>query len=138
VGQYVSIWRTSSAGRPFGFAAFARDIEGGVLSACGDDARKELGREEKGMEMFCSSENERVRCGSGGRSWLRTVAREGEGEDAGEGNEGNDAAGAEEREGEGGGRGGEPSWGNEGEGGGGSKGMGIMVVPFVNRDRQGA
>lgn len=59
--DYVSIWQTSSAGRLFGFAAFAEDIEGVVLSACGDDARRELGREEKGMEMFCSSENERVR-----------------------------------------------------------------------------
>jgi hypothetical protein len=63
------------------------------------DARRGVGREAKGMEMFCSRENERVRGGaSAGTGRSRRVA--GDGEDLVEGMEG--AGGAvEEKECEG-------------------------------------
>lgn len=54
---------TISAGRSFALGDFGIADE---MSVWVVDARRGVGRDVNGMEIFCSRENERVLCGSGG------------------------------------------------------------------------
>lgn len=78
--SYVSICRTISWGRSCWFVGSDEAICVDDTSAWVIEARSGVGLEAKGMEMFCSSENERVRFGSAGIRVSRVD--EGDGEDA--------------------------------------------------------
>lgn len=61
---YVSTLMTISEGRSFVLLGDAVIVE--EMSVWVVDARRGVGRDVNGMGMFCSRENERVLCGSGG------------------------------------------------------------------------